>query len=196
MGYIDDKAREADNTIKGIGIVLVIVIALCCMAGSIEGGLIAFIAIIGIGCLCLILWEVHKHSKKKEEAKKLEEQENKELEETTKRYQIRLSEIGFVKKDQPMIWRKYNNVEGFYSNYFWKDNNKLWEVRTEPAINNYDDPIYKDLSTLKKLYLEIKDINYISLEGNYCVMYYEWKPIYYRRDAIEIFQKFIPEKIK
>lgn len=208
MGYIDDKAKEADYTIKGVGAVVIIVIALCCLTGSINGGIIAFLVILGLISVGLIIWAVYKHSLKKEqekeaalarqrEAARAAKARQDEFELGKKQYYVRLQELGFEKKDQPIVYEKYNNCDSYYKVYVWKENDKIWTVLTEPDENSYwEHPKYKDLSNLKKLYTDISTINYVDIEKNLCVVYSNWKPIYYRKDALATFAKLIPEKIK
>ena len=197
MGYIDDKARDADNTIKGVGIVVVIVIVLCVATGSIEGGLWAFVGICGAAMLGLIIWGIYKHNERKSQERAVEQKKNEELELGIKRYNARIQEIGFDKTGKQKIWAKYSNDDDFYIDYIWKENDKIWRVLAEPDEHTFNmNPDYENLANIKKLYMNISDINYIAIEGNYCMLYIHWKPMGFRKDAINIFREMVPEKIK
>ena len=94
------------------------------------------------------------------------------------------------------IWEKYSNSDNFFEVYIWMENDKIWTIRAKPNRDNYLDSPYENPANLKRYYIEISNINYINIEGNYCVAYVGWKPFYYRKDAIEIFKKLVPNKIK
>ena len=195
MGYIDDKAREADNTIKGMGIIIfVIVWIIAAVAGWSDPSVRATVIILGLFIFCVIIGVVISKSMKKENAR---QQANEKLEAGKKRYYARIQEIGFDKTGKQKIWAKYSNADDFYIDYIWKENDKIWRILAEPDEHTfYSNPDYDNLSNIKMLYMKISEINYIAIEGNYCMLYLNWKPIGFRKDAIEIFRKMVPEKVK
>ena len=202
MGYIDDKAREADNTIKGIVIVVVVVIALIAIFGSIEGGITAFAVIMSLAFIGCIFWLVHvvrkENRQNREAAQTAAKKQSDELDAAIRRYNARTQELGFVKSNQLVVWRKFGNIDSYYKNYMWVENGKLYEIIAEPDSECYNiiRNKYDNVGTIKKLYFDIANINYVAIEGNNCVLYWKWESNPYRKDAIEVFRKLIPDKVK
>ncbi len=182
-------------------------------SGGFDKGsyLLVAILIFPLGALILVL--IFSSKKKKEEQARREEEDrrkraqqasefkmnNEKLAAALKRYNIRMQEIGFDKvnkADLKTIYEKYSNSDNFYGEYTWLLKGQLFRIRQEPNINNFDDPAYENPALIKPFYCDVDKINYITIEGNLCVLYYDWKPFYFRSDALGVFRQFVPDKIK
>ncbi len=197
-----------------ITVMLVALIAVFAFnSGGLNDGSYLLIAILifPLGALAFIL--VANAKKKREAQERLEEEnrrkreqqaaefrmKNEKLAAAIKRYNARLQELGYEKKNLAnltTVYKKYTNSDNFYPEYLWSYQNKILRIRQEPTINNYDDPAYEDPSLINVFHFEKEKINYITVEGNLCVLYYEWKPFYFRNDAIDTFRRMLPDKIK
>ena len=205
MGYIDDKARETDTTIKGILIIIFVVIWIIALVAEWDDPtvripfILAGLLIGGSIVVAIVMKSARKEQAQEQQQafiQALDQKIDAECQEAKKRYDVRMSELGFVKTNQPVIWRKYDDSDTYYKKYAWVEGGKIWEVVAEPNSGNYTDSFYKNPQSIKKLYSEIASINYITIEDNYCVVYLNWKPIRYRKDSIEVFRTLVPGKIK
>ena len=205
MGYIDDKARETDSTIKAVLIIIFVVIWIIALVVEWDDPtvripfILAGLLIGGSIVVALVIKNIRKEEAKVQQQafiSALDQKIEAEYQVAKKRYDVRMSELSFVKKDQLVIWRKYSDSDTFYKKYAWAEGGKLWEIVAEPNSGNYTDSFYENPESIKKIYSEIASINYISIEGKYCVVYLNWKPIEYSKDSIEVFRTLVPGKIK